>query len=231
VGITVDEIQQPDPRQPRVPVDLQLWRYDGVYASPAVPPPSAEIAEIVRALASQPYALEIWQDLAGEAAARLTPDDAEEIAAAMAHPPSAPEGMRAWVWLQRVQFAAALILSRLDTGWVGSIRRKALIDLANGPLDWSVDAAVVALATIARAETEARAEITQLYRDILKNTPTSGYTCYVAPVLISYLAVPEISPGEREQLQKLLAQLQQEETPQPPAETDDDEPGYAPGDE
>jgi tetratricopeptide (TPR) repeat protein len=232
VGITVDEIQQPDPRLPRVPVDLQLWKYDGVYASPAVPPPSPEIAETVEFVACQPYNLKIWLELAKEAASRLTPDDAEGIAAAMVHPPSVPEGMRAWTWLQRVQFAAALILSRLDTGWIGSIRRKALIDLANGPNDWSVGAAAVALAAIAQTESDARAEIVQLYRDILKNTPTSGYTCYVEPVITSYLAVPEISPGEREQLEGLLAKLQQNDSAmQPASETEDDEPGYAPGDE
>ena len=98
--------------------------------------------------------------------------------------------------------------------------------------DWTVGFAAVALATIAQDVPEARKEVTELYRAILGNTPTTGHTPYVAPVIISYLAVPRISDGEREELQALLAKLTQVETVvEAVHDEDDDDVGYAPGDE
>ena len=232
VGVTIDDIQQPDPRLPRVPVDVLLWKYDGYIAEPALPPPGDDIRELVADLARHPFTMETWKELAREAAKSFGLERAGELAAAMVYPSEAPEDMRAWTWLQRTQLAAALIIASLDEGWEGSTRRAVLTDIANGPMDWTVGFAAVALATIAQDVPEARKEVTELYRAILGNTPTTGHTPYVAPVIISYLAVPRISDGEREELQALLAKLTQVETVvEAVHDEDDDDVGYAPGDE
>ena len=230
VGLTVDDVPQPDPREPRSPVDLRLWQYDGVYAGPAVPAPMDEVRQLVAALAEHPYSYDTWLGLSRECARLLSPDQAGEIAASMVHPPAAPADMRAWVWLQRVQLAAALILASLEGPGVVARGEGVLLDILNGPVDWITGAAALGLAAVAREHPETTSVIVAAYKNAIAKAPATGFAACIAPVICSCREMPGISLEEREGLDALLSQIAV--TVAAPAIPDvDDEPGYAPGDE
>jgi len=197
--IDVSVGSQPDPREPRVPVQYHLWNYRGIDASPAVRPPAADVTAAVGALASTTYSPQGWWNAAQSHAAAIGSGRVGEVLAAMVHPSPVPAGTYAWDWVYRTQFAAAFIVARMDETWAGSTRRSALMDIANGPVDWSTEAAVVTLCLIAKATPEAEPEVTQLYIDLIKQARGfKGYTCYLEPVLLSALELPNIESPLRE---------------------------------
>jgi len=226
VGLTVDDIPQPDPRELRSPVTLKLWQYDGVYPAPAVPEPTAEVRQLVAALAEHPYSYDTWLILSRECARLLSQEQAGEVAAVMVHPPDVPADMRGWVWLQRVQLAAALIVASLEGPAAVTRNGGALLDILNGPIDWAIGAASLALVSVAREHSETRQHITTAYKSVIASAPKDGFATSIAPVICSYREVPGITQQERESLDSLLSQVAIS-----PAEAvaEDDEPGYAPG--
>jgi tetratricopeptide (TPR) repeat protein len=203
----VAQVASPDPRKPRCRVDYLLWRYQGTNAVPALPPPPQPVQAAVAWLASQPFNLKGWRDQGRQVAAQLGQVPVEAILAVMVHPSFPPQGMRSWTWIYRLQFAAALVLAGLDTGWKGSRRRAGLLSVANGPMDWSVDAALVALATIAWEDPEAEQEIAQLHVELLRNIPREGYVCYLEPLVLCALQRPRLDPAERQQWEGILQDL------------------------
>jgi hypothetical protein len=56
--------------------------------------------------------------------------------------------MRAWTWIWSVQVAAAFVIAQLEADWEGSFRKEALFSLVNGPMDWTVNAAIIALTVL-----------------------------------------------------------------------------------
>ena len=175
---TVATIPKPDPRKPRTAVEYLLWKYKGTTPMPAVDPPSEQVAAAVGKIAVRDYDFDDWWQVAGQLAAKLGPDRVDQLLGVMVHPPLPPEGMPAWLWVQRIQFAAAYTIAQIDTGWNGSLRRKVLLDLANGPMDWTVDAAVVALTALALKNRAARPDVQQLIVGRMEDTPEEGYICY-----------------------------------------------------
>jgi hypothetical protein len=176
-------------------VDYLLWRYEGSRPSPAVAGPTPEVAEAVAELARRPYDLEDWTTRAVEIARGLGADAAVGLLGVMVHPPPRPEKWLAWNWIRAIQFAAALVLSKLDGGWAGSVRRKALISVARGPVDWTTEAAVIALSQVAREETlapEAKEEIVAVLRELAAALPDRGHCCYpfALGVAVSRLPFP-----------------------------------------
>jgi tetratricopeptide (TPR) repeat protein len=203
LDVDVRRIQSPDPRLPRVPVDYLLWKYPGPGASrgtravPAVPRPSRDLTDLVGAIAAEPYHLSGWADRAAALAARLRPAQAADLLGVMVHPPVPPAGLPAWVWVQRLQIAAALVVARLDSGWEGSVRKKVLFDLANGPLDWTITAAIIALAALAQDDRAAERDVAALFRELRRAIPAEGYTCYAGPLLSCSRQLPGSSADER----------------------------------
>src|SRR5262249_53277310 len=149
LDVTVARIQKPDPRLPRGRVDYLLWDFEGTRPRVAVTPPAPAVAHEVADLAAQPYRLDAWWGHARRLARQLGPARVEDLLGTMVYPPGVSRVDRPAAWVYRVQVAAALVLAHLDSGWEESVRRKALLALANGPMDWSVDAALVALASLA----------------------------------------------------------------------------------
>ena len=183
IEATVDQVQVPDPRVCRGDTDVVLWRYEGTDAHPSVDKPTRSTTDLVAALAVEPYDLHDWMlearrmlasyparaDIADGNAFASLDGLGRDIVAVMVHLPDAPDGWVAWDWLQHVQYAAAVLITQLDTGWENSIRRRALTSLVRGPLDWTTNAAIVALQHIFHEPnigTPARDEIIQLYREL-----------------------------------------------------------------
>ncbi len=150
VAYTFSAVQEPDPRLPRAKVQFQAWKYQGYDPIPAVPEPPGRVVDEVGLLAARVYDRGQWYDLAAAAVERLGTLRAEELIGAMVCPPELPPGGYAPDWIFRCQVAAALMLANLDgeIPWEQSERRPALLDLCQGPMDWTVSAAAIALAEV-----------------------------------------------------------------------------------
>jgi tetratricopeptide (TPR) repeat protein len=204
--VSVARVQKPDPRLPRGRVDYLLWNYEGTRPRVAVAPPAPAVAQDVAELAMQPYRLEVWWGHARRLARQFGPERVDDLLATMVYPPGAGRTDKPAVWVFRVQVAAALVLAHLDSGWEGSVRRKALLALANGPMDWTVDAALVALAALARDEEDAAAEISSLFRDLRKGVAADGTITYYPALLWCALRLPDVEEDEHEELRTELRQ-------------------------
>jgi tetratricopeptide (TPR) repeat protein len=183
LSVRIGQLQQPDPRRPRGPVDFVLWRYEGTDPRPAIVPPAEDVALAVAALAAEPFHADRWWELAREVAGALAAGRVNDLLGIMIHPPLRPEALPIWVWVQRVQVAAAFAIAHLGSGWEGSPRRRVLFSLARGPMDWTVEAAIVALAQIARREPSTVRDIAALYLELLESLPTPGGIPYLQALL------------------------------------------------
>jgi len=171
--------QGADPRVPVSEVDHLLWRYEGLQAVPALPPPDPAIAALVAALAAQPWHPQDNWAQAAQVAGRLGPAAVPHLLAAMIHPSSLPAGTSALEWLPRLQVAAAQVVAQIDTGWDGSLRRSALRSLLLGPADWTTAAAVDVLARIARDEPEHAQDIGRLFEHRARHRCALGHWDWV----------------------------------------------------
>ena len=172
--VTVEQVPEPDIREPRRPDGSTLWRYDGTTAVPAVPPPSAAAAERLRALAHPAWP---HPPAAYDGAVALALIEPTDLLALLVHPPAAPDSEvgRALaahdpaLWTRSVQVWACLGLlhHRTDEPWADSTRRRLLVELIWGVEDWITEAALFALVTYAWVEPDARRDVARLVADRL----------------------------------------------------------------
>lgn len=215
----IEQIQTPDPRLPIESVEYQLWRYEGTEPIPAVREPSTTVAEAIAFLAARPYRLSEWATVARQLAADLGADSLDDILGVMLHPPAyprrdssatnAPETkMAIWIWIHRLQVAAALTIAYLDAGWEGSLRKRVLLSLACGPMDWSVEAAIIALTQIALEEEDAATEIEGLFMKMLELVPAPGHCPYLYGLICCSLGLPSLGSQTRSDLENYKRELE-----------------------
>lgn len=213
LSLGVARIPTPDPRIPRGDPLFSVWRYADTSAQAAVPAPDPGVLPAIVALASQPYDLQGWTELARERAASLSPTQIGDLLSSLVHvpfPDLPPESAQAQLrvqpmdWVQRVQIASCMLIAQLDAGWHGSLRRAALESLLNGPIDWTINAALVALTSIALNEPELEPDITQLFAGMRERLPTdSSFSCIVHPLACLWSCLPQTSPALRGDLWRL----------------------------
>lgn len=205
-GITVVRdvrgVQSPDPRVPRGPVRFRLWEYDDLVPRPVVAPPPAPIADIVTALACVPYDLGTWNGNAARYGPQLGPAGIPALLGVLAFPPDPPVPpnpadaafrMVTWRWVPRVQVAAALMLAHVEPGWAGTTGRQVLLDLLNGPMDWTIVAAALGLFVIGSADPTAAAEIGAAFGAAVAGLPRPGQLWYETAILNLHLRLPGLS--------------------------------------
>jgi len=199
IGITLtlktffESIQNPDPRAPKGQVDFVLWQYQGTAAQPALGAPDPRAAEAVAAIAAQRYHLPSWADAAITTAQQFGDPWAQNLLATMLFPPPAPEHVHPLDWVPRVQVAAALVIAAAPSG------HRVLQSLALGPVDWCVDAAIVALGELARRNPAAQASVEQLFAYLRGQIPREGFTCYAYALACTWLRlVPAGDPRAAE---------------------------------
>lgn len=203
----VEKVGKPDPRRPYGQVDYILWTYQGNNPHPGYPPAAPQVAAAVSRLATQEYRMSQWSQWGRGLAQELGPVPVEQLLGAMIHPPAGPAGVKAWDWAIRCQLAAAFIIAGRQAGWAGTERRRVLLSLARGPLDWSVEAALIALAAIAKEEPSSVPEIAELHLDRYRGTPDEGAVCWMPTLCLSALNRPGIQDDERAHWQDILQQL------------------------
>jgi len=231
VSYSFSAVPSPDPRKPRRPVEVELWRYDasGELPGQVVGPGDPEVRQRVEAIAGAGYFLPRWWRQAGELGRELGEPAVPSLLGSMVHPGPPPEGMPGYVWIQRLQLAAALTLAQIDSGWTGSRRRSLLLSLANGVMDWTVDAAVVALTEVALDEPASLPEIAELFVTLLHDIPDQGHQWYAEALGQSFLRLPGRPPHERQLFVDLLASLEPDDDEEEEEEEDaEDADGDAP---
>lgn len=196
--VTVEAIQSPDPRLSEAEKAFEVWSYRKFLglktdATLRLAPADPAILAGIGAIAKQPYALDRWFALgreygAGIGAARLC-----DVLATMAHPSLPPDGLGSGTWLQRLQFAACCVVAGIDEGWPGSLRRRALLSLLRGPMDWVTGAAAIVLSEVHLTCAASRSEIKQEFETRIARVPSS-YCCYRKPLATAYLRLPDAAP-------------------------------------
>jgi tetratricopeptide (TPR) repeat protein len=220
IPFTITNIQTPDPRLPRRPVQYQVWKYKEqkkllmlktLTTDPiaAVPEPPAEVTAAVAEIARGPFDRPVWLKEAGELVRRLKPR-VEDLLGVFAYPPELPANVYAPIWVQRAQVVAALALANYDpeVPWASSRRKQVLFDLACGPMDWTVDAAIIALTALAQTEPGISGELTELFLDLIKHQPRPGHVCYLHPVVYCFQQLPGLAKEYREWLAEYQRQME-----------------------
>ncbi|MCW2915331.1 MAG: repeat-containing protein, partial [Actinomycetia bacterium] len=222
--VTISDVPEPDLRAP-IPevfpsgpvrtVDQSVWEYTDTIARPAVPPPSAEAAQAVQALAGRP-----WRHLpaAYDDAVRLSALPLGDLLGVLVHPPEPPVGTDlTWPdWLRSVQAWACLGIAHhhSDQPWPGSTRRSVLIDLAYGSEDWITETALLGLVTTAWVHPDTRAEIADLvgwrFMAAMQANQSRAVTIMDSLALL-VLATPDMNPDVRGLARDMLAPPPDEE--------------------
>jgi tetratricopeptide (TPR) repeat protein len=172
-------------------------------------PPADTVANEVVTLAMQRYSLEGWARRAEAIGRKLGPTAIPDLLATMVHPPKVvwKEGgwnPMPWTWVYRVQIAAAMIVAHTETAWEGSARRAALSSLVWGPMDWTTDASLMALAALARREEALADDIAGIFRARYASRPRGAAACWAAPILWLMQRLPNLESSERTELRARL---------------------------
>ncbi|MBX3247366.1 MAG: hypothetical protein KF901_09300 [Myxococcales bacterium] len=180
----------PDPREPWDHVPFVLWRYEGVTPVRALPPPPPDVDAAVSALASRPYHLPRWWELARPVGESLGPTRGRELAAAMVHSRAPrPVGVAPWTWLQRRQVAAALLIAHVDTSAAGE-GWSTLEAILCGPHDWCVDAAILAAVELALDRPLLEPLVRLTLEALLDFAPSEGHVCWMDTFATAYPRLP-----------------------------------------
>ncbi|WP_425616980.1 tetratricopeptide repeat protein [Anatilimnocola sp. NA78] len=211
IEVEVKHITQPDPRWPVEEVQYLLWDYEGTQPRPGLPPPDAELSAKIAKLAEAPFAeLTNWAS-ASLLAAELGPHRAQDLLAAIVHPPATPANQSTLVWLPRVQHTAMQVIAHLDDGWEKSIRRPALYSALFGPLDWTTEAAIRVLARLGAEYEPIAPDIHEAFQRLAKHRPADGYCCWERTLYSHWQELPHLFPSEREHINQYLERLDQAE--------------------
>ncbi len=198
-----ESVPQPDPRLCTRRVDYLVWNYDDGVPRQACPPPSEEVQRAIQSLAGQQYYLPRWWKRAAATANSLGPGSVGDLVAAMVYPSTPPQTLPAWDWVRRIQFASALVIAQLDVDWRDGAGRHALLDILEGPIDWVVDAAIVALVERALDDPIAVGEIASALERLKARIPQEGYWSIRASLPFAYLRLPGRPAEEREAFREL----------------------------
>ncbi|HEX4382791.1 MAG TPA: hypothetical protein VH083_07575, partial [Myxococcales bacterium] len=146
-----------DPFSNRRGSSLALWTLRDGAAVQNVPAPAVGLREAIARVAAGDSMDAVWA-AAGELGRSLPASAADEVAAALIHPPlsaaflaALPEG------LYRYQVAGACVLANLPQAW--KTARGVFESLVFGPVDWVSGAAITALSELAQRDASAAREI------------------------------------------------------------------------
>jgi hypothetical protein len=225
IPFTITSIQAPDPRLPRRPFQYQVWKYKEQRNSltrrtlttdpiAAVPEPSSAVTTAVAEIAMSPFDRAVWLAAAADLVRRIRPR-IEDLLGVCAYPPNLPANVYSPIWIQRVQVIAALAVASFDpeVPWPTSCRRQVLYDLACGPMDWTVDAAVIALTALAQSKPEISTELIELFLDLVRQQPHPGHVCYLWTVIHCFQQLPRVPREYREWAAEYQRQMEADAPP------------------
>ena len=188
-----DDIPANDPRMHHHNPAIRAWTYEGSVPVQACNPPRHDAVALVLSLAQQDYYLPRWWQQARKLMMGHSMNLADLIGV-MTYPPDCPAEMQEKLgtgqWIKHVQIAAALLIAAPENQWKKSGRREILLGLLDGPIDWTTEAALIALTEIGLDFPEAIPEISFAMETLAGRIPETGYWSIAATLPICYQQLP-----------------------------------------
>lgn len=200
----------PDPYQSIGNPSIKAWNYDTDHDTPvqAVTKPDDEIYRLVLKLATQTYYLPHWWQQAQQIM-KNKPLDTKKFIGAMVFPKPTPENFKTAMWISHQQMAATLLIAASEKKWHGSRRRKILLDLLHGPIDWITNSVLIALTEIALDCPSSTEEIAFEFEQLAERIPTSGHWSAAVYLPLSYNRLPARSDTLVKKLNCLISNYTQ----------------------
>lgn len=162
----------PDPRESSA--SHSLWQFVRDKAKPAVDEPSPEFKKACAEIAiASSDCVDSWS----RARKYVKSNSISEVGsciAAMVYPPAIDADFSPVDWVRRIQLAAAQLAVAVEQLNDVPIADSRIADLSRGPIDWSVDAAMVALAQRARETPALIPDVSNVVQDVLARIPDKG---------------------------------------------------------
>jgi hypothetical protein len=203
----------------------ELWRYDGLIASPAVPPPSPASVELLAGVTAPAWPHPV---AAYDHAMPLGQLPAGELLSLLVHPPARPAEYanlpECW-WERSAQVFACLGIlhcqdilhcQELASGTPGDTRaqRALLTEIAYGVEDWIVEAALFALTVSAWLDPAVRDEVRELVgRRFVTAMEANRHR--VVTILSSLAALVRIVPGMIPEVSALAGEVLRRQDEEP----------------
>lgn len=151
-----------------------LWAFNSGKPTPAVASPTERVKLACARLARFSVdCADSWR-LAKEEALAFGTDDVEPLLSVMVYPPKVESDFTSTDWIRRVQLAAAQIATCLEQAEGVSLSESKVVDVTKGPLDWSVDSAMVATAQRAAEEIGLIDQACDVVQAVLLRVPDIG---------------------------------------------------------
>lgn len=187
----------PDPRASTA--KRALWDFKQGKPSPAVGKPAERVGLACAKVAKFSVdCADSWR-LAKEEAPALGIDDVDQLLSVMVFPPAVEPDFTSTDWVRRVQLAAAQMATCLEQTEGVSLADSKVVDVTKGPLDWSIDSAMVATAQRANEEVGLIDEVFDLVQNVLLRIPEKGtWSCrVVGKSVLRFLGMqrPSKTPG------------------------------------
>lgn len=210
VNLKVKRAQTPDPRVAKGQVDFVAWAYDGFAPRPNIGAPDPRVAEAVAAIAQTPYGLARYAAAGQALGQQLAAGWIPQLVATMVNPPAIREQLDPFQWVQRVQIAAAMTIAHVEasTPWQGSARNRALTSLALGPVDWTANAGILALAWLAKQDPSVRREVDPMLAWLETQIPKGSFTCFEYPLVNARLWLGGLDAASEERLRAWLGDIE-----------------------
>ncbi len=207
--VSVARIPEPDPRLPHGEVDFVLWRYSETEPEVAVAPPSDAVAREISRIAAAGSNIQQWATQTHNLASTLESDHLNDLLGVMVHPPACPGNIEMWNWIHYLQTVSALTIAYLneEEPWQGSLRRRALLSLVRGPMDWTIEAAIIALSQVAHADQSSAADIIAIWTEMFDNLPSSGAVPYLSALAYYGLTLPNSPENLHKRLEDMRENL------------------------
>lgn len=167
----------------------------------AVPAPDQRLRAAIGRIAIAGGSLEtIWAS-AEELGSSLDPSAAADVVAAMVHPPSDPDWLRALPdVLYLHQIAGACVLANVPAPW--PVRRSLFESLIFGPIDWVGRAGITALGELARRDPAHAVEIRALLVAVVDDLAPHSCEPRFNPLLTVLNELPAVAEETLEKLRK-----------------------------
>lgn len=164
-------VPSPDPRKSTA--SYPLWKFRFGKPRPVSLKSDTKVEAVCREIVVA--GKDGWED-AQKRSAEFSAKQIGSILGVMVSPPriDAHDECDPSQWLRRVQVAAAQLAISIEMDQGISIADSRVADVVLGPLDWTIDAALVALAQRAKSQPEVSAAVCELARKLLIRTPSAG---------------------------------------------------------
>ena len=180
-------VPEPDPRSSTA--RRPLWKYSGNLPVVAVPEPAkGQMQDCAEIVSKSKDCFESW-DFAKERSPLFGVDQVDFFLAVMVFPPANPSEFEATEWVRRIQLTAAQLAVNIEKLNGVTIADSRVADMTNGPLDWTIDSAMVALAQRVTEECELVGEVREIVKRVAARVPADGtWSCgAVADGVLKYL--------------------------------------------